>query len=196
MAQDAYNKRPIQNIRQNDLVMSAADMVERYMFGVDLTDDNGTGYLKKNIEFQILSAQEWLEKQIPGLLLHETEVTSEVHDYYLQDYVAFSFIKLYRFPVQSVSELSIQFPLATNIVTFDPSWYRIESVGAQVQLVPTQGTFSTILLSQGGSFLPLLYQGQQNVPALFRVTYKAGFKKNEIPFDIIDILNLNLFFCS
>jgi hypothetical protein len=188
MAKEAFNKRPV--IRDNQLCMTAQEMKDRYLFGVDLTDDDGNGYSKKNIEFQIRSAQMWLQKELPGLLLFPTEIKDERHDYYAQDYVAYNFIKLFKYPVQSVSDLSMQFPLATQVLKFNEEWYRIESVGAQIQLVPTAGTFSSILLSQGGNFLPLFYNGLQNVPSIWSVTYTAGFPKGEIPEDLLNIIGL------
>jgi hypothetical protein len=183
----AYNKRPP---KPKDLCISAQDLSGRYLFGVDLTDDSGNGYLTSNIEFNIRKAQLWLQKEIPGLLLFPTPIKSETHDYYMNDYVSYNFIKLFRFPVQSVEALRIQFPLATQHLTFDPSWYRVDSIGSQFQLVPTQGTFSSILLSQGGNFLPLFYQGLQQVPAIWQIDYTAGFLKGEIPEDILDIIGL------
>jgi hypothetical protein len=186
-SEPAYNKRPP---NPKELCISAADLCGRYLFGVDLTNDNGEGYLTKNIEFNIRKAQLWLQKEIPGLLLFPTQIKSETHDYYLNDYVAYNFIKLFRYPVQSVERVAIQFPLATQTLTFDPSWYRVDSNGAQCQLVPTQGTFSSIVLGQGGNFLPLFYSGLQQVPALWQIDYTAGFAKGQIPEDILDIIGL------
>lgn len=182
----AANKRPY----HKGLILTPEELKDIFLFGVDLTNDNGDPFPDAMFEFYIRSAQEWLEAKLGGLVLCETEIVDETHDYYMNDYMSYGFIKLFRFPVQEVSSLGIQFPLATNVLTFDPSWYRIESVGAQVQLVPTAGTFSTILLSQGGNFLPLFYQGMQQVPALWKVTYKAGFKKDQIPALLKEVIGM------
>lgn len=176
MATEAYNKR----IPSKHLIITPEELKNIFLFGVDLTDDDGNPYPPEMFEFYIRSAQEWLEMQVPGLVLCETEF-EEVHDYWVSDYTSYSFLKLFRFPVQEVSFVGVQFPLATNVLQFDPSWYRTESVGAITNLVPTAGTFSNILLSQGGNFLPLLYTGLTYVPSIFRVTYKAGFKKGDAP---------------
>lgn len=181
----ALNKRPY----SKSLIITPDELKNLFLFGVDLTNDDGDPFPEEMYEFYIRSAQEWLEMQIGGLLLCEQEV-EEVHDYYVSDYTSYSFVKLFRFPVQEVSFFGVQFPLATNVLQFDPTWYRAESVGAQVNLVPTAGTFSSILLSQGGNFLPLLYTGLQYVPAIFRVTYKAGFKKGEAPALIKEIVGM------
>jgi hypothetical protein len=182
---DAYNKRPY----SNKLVISVDELKELFLFGVDLTDDAGNEMSDKLIEFYILSAQDWLQTEIGGLLLCSTDI-EETHDYYINDYVSYGFIKLFRHPVQKVESVGVQFPLATQVLKFDPSWYRVESVGATTQLVPTQGTFSSILLSQGGSFLPLFYSGLQNVPSIWKVKYKAGFEKSQIPMSIKEIIGM------
>lgn len=185
--QEAQNKRP--KIKKCDLVMTAKELTNRYLWGVDLTNDEGAPYDKADLEFYIRSAQEWLQKQIPGLLLFPTVITNERHDYYATDYTSWNFIKMFRFPVQSVESLGMQFPLGTQITKFDPSWYRTESVAGQTMLVPTAGTFSSILLSQGGNYLPLL-SGNQNIPMVWSIDYTAGFEKGEIPTDILNIIGL------
>ena len=176
MATPAYNKRPY----SKHLIISPQELKNLFLFGVDLTNDDGVPFPEEMYEFYIRSAQEWLEMQIGGLTLCETDL-EEVHDYFINDYISYSFIKLFRFPVQEVSAFEVQFPMSSNVLKFDESWYRAESVGALVNLVPTAGTFSSILLSQGGNFLPLLYTGLTYVPAIFRIKYKAGFPKDQVP---------------
>ena len=172
-----------------DLVISAKEVREIFLFGVDLTDDNGNEMSDSLIEFYIRGAQSWFERALGGISLTEVDV-EEVHDYYINEYVQYAFIKLFRYPLRCVEFVGVQFPLANNVLQFDPSWYRVEQAGAQVMLVPTQGTFSSILLSQGGNFLPLLYQGLQWVPQIMKVKYKAGFAKGTVPPEIIEIIGM------
>jgi len=173
----AFNPRPVQKHR----IMTVEELKEIYLFGVDLTDDKGNEMPDRLHEFYIDAAQGWLEKELGGLSLCETRIVDETHDYYINDYVSYSAIKLYRTPVIDVESVGFQFPLQSQVLNFDPSWYRTEAVGAYVNLVPTQGTFSSILLSQAGNFMPLFYSGLQHVPAVLKVTYTSGFRKGEIP---------------
>jgi len=183
---EAYNKRPY----ETRLVMSADEVRETFLFGVKTTDDDGNEMPDSLIEFYIRSAQTWFETKIPGLLLFERSIVDEIHDYYINDYTTWSFLKTFRFPIQSVSEYSIQYPLGDKKLEFDPTWFRIDSNGAQINLVPTQGSFSSILLGQGGSFLPLLYTGRWYVPGIISVTYRAGFKNGQIPVNIKEIIGM------
>jgi hypothetical protein len=182
---DAVNERPY----DEGLIITPSEVKRTYLFGVDLTDDDGNEMPDELFKFYIRSAQDWLEKELGGVLLCEKEVT-ERHDYHRADYQSYSFIKLFRHPVQSVESVGFQFPLSETITNFDPSWYRAEATNGIVNLLPTQGTFSTILLSQGGNFLPLFYNGLQYVPHLFVVKYKAGFKKGQVPPMIRDIIGM------
>lgn len=181
----AVNKRTF----QQDLVITPDQLKKIFLFGVDLTDDDGTPYPDELFEFYIKSAQQWFETQIGGLKLCEQDFV-ERHDYRLQDYIQYSFIKLFKYPCQEVSKVSVQFPLSTNLLEFDPTWYRVDSVGGHVNLFPTQGTFSSILLSQGGSYIPLLYSGIEFVPHVLNIEYTAGFKKGEIPHNILNIIGM------
>lgn len=182
---EARNKRPI----QEDLVITANELRSIFLFGVSLKDDDGNEMSEKLLEFYIRSAQEWLETEIGGLVLCEREI-EEQRDYRLTDYMTYNFIKLFRFPVQNVNQVSIQFPLSQNLLTFDESWYRVESVGAHVNLFPTQGTFSSIILSQGGSYIPLVYSGIEFVPHMMYVKYRAGFKRGTIPAMIKELVGM------
>lgn len=174
---------------QNDLIISAKEVRELFLFGVDLTDDSGNEMSDRLIEFYIRSAQDWLQVKIPGIQLCP-KLIEEWHDYRLTDYITYNFIKLFRYPTIDVENVSIQFPLSENILDFDPSWYRTESVGSQVNLFPVQGTFSSIVLSQGGSYIPLVYSGIEYVPHMIRVRYTAGFKKGEVPNNLKEIIGM------
>ena len=172
-----------------DLVITRQELTDRYLFGLDQTDDYGNTLPDPVFAFAIRSAQDWLETELGGLVITEREF-EETRDYHIADYVSYSNVRLFRFPINEVSFMGVQFPLATNVLQFDPSWYRVESIGGISNLVPTQGTFSSILLSQGGNFLPLIYQGLQYVPAILRIKYKAGFKKGQVPPNILDIIGM------
>jgi hypothetical protein len=182
---EAANKR----VLQEDLIISVDEVKEIFLFGVNLSDDNGNPFPERMFEFYIRAAQDWFETELGGLTLCPRQI-NEQHDYRLTDYMTYNFLKLFRFPVQSVEKVSIQYPLSEDILTFDDSWYRVESVGAHVNLFPTQGTFSSILLSQGGSYLPLIYSGIEYVPHMMNVQYTAGFQKGQIPTNIKEVIGM------
>jgi hypothetical protein len=177
MSTEAFNKRTNMG---DDLIITADEIKKLFLFGVDLSDDDGNDFPDEMFEFYIRGAQNWVEVQLGGLILCERDIV-EYQDYYINDYEMYGFIKLKKMPVQSVSELAMNLPLSSAPTIIDPKWYRPESVGAQMNIVPAQGTFSSILLGQGGGFLPILYSGIPFIPQFWKITYKAGFKKNEFP---------------
>lgn len=183
--EEAVNKRP----KSSGIVITPQELKDTFLFGIDTTDDDGNQFPESIYEFYIKSAQNWLETQIGGLILCEKEI-EEYRDYHINDYRSFGFIKLLKFPVQSVQEVSAQFPLSENRLVFDPSWYRTDSTTAQTNLVPTNGSISSILLGQGGNYLPLLYNGLAFLPHFWRLRYKAGFKPEDVPFNIKEIIGM------
>jgi len=182
---DAANIRP----RSDEQVIDADFVKSTFLHGVNLKTDDGVDLPDEAIDFYIQSATRWVERELNVIIL-PTSISSESHDYYWDDYANFAFVKLLNFPVRSVSKVAIRFPLTTELLAFDDEWYRIESVAGQVNLIPTQGSFSAILIGQGGSFLPLLYSGRDYVPHIIQVDYEAGFKDGEIPEDILHLIGM------
>lgn len=180
----ASNIRPL---NKDKLVMTAKFVRDTFLFGIDLRDDNGNEMPNSLIEFYILSAQQWIERELDIFLL-PTNIDLETHDYHFQEYINFSFIKLFHKPCREVSRIAIRFPLSDTILEFDPSWFKIESVASQVNLVPTGGTISSFLISGGGSFLPMLYTNRDYVPHIIFVDYVAGFAEDCIPIDILEVI--------
>jgi hypothetical protein len=182
---EAANQRPY----DEGLIITPAEVKRVYLFGVDLTDDDGNEMPDELFKFYIRSAQDWLEKELGGVVLCEKEVI-EHRDYHRADYQSFAMMKLFRHPVQEVMEFGFQFPMSQNVSNFNETWYRAESTNGMVNLVPTQGSFSAIVMSQGGNFLPLLASGLQYIPHFFRIKYKAGFKKGQVPPMIRDLIGM------
>jgi len=181
----AFNIRP----NNTDLLVSARFVKENFLFGVNLTDDDGNEMPDTLIEFYIKAAQQYVQREL-GIMLLPTVIENEAHDYYYDDYTQFGHVKLHHYPLRKVNKYSIQFPISNEILEFDPSWFKADSVSGQVNLIPAGGTFSAILMGQGGSFLPLLYTGRDYIPYLIFVDYEAGFADGEIPFDILQVISM------
>lgn len=182
----AFNKRPPTN---HDLVVSADFVKEVFLFGVSLKDDFGRTMSDFLIEFYIRSAQTWLEREI-HILLHPTTILKETHDYIIADYCNFGFVKLNQLPVRKVTKWTMKFPVSSQSIEFDPKWFKADARNGMVNLVPTAGSFSTILMGMGGSFLPLLYTSTLSIPAIIEIDYEAGFAQGEIPPDMLEVIGM------
>lgn len=121
------------------------------------------------------------------ILLNEQDVTDELHDYILNDYQMFAFISLYKPPVSAITKLAVRYPTNPTDTIWPLEWARLQFPN-QLHLVPTHGTLSQVLIGQSGSYLPIIYSSMSFLPQLFRISYKAGFAQNKLPFDILDAL--------
>lgn len=168
-------------------VLTVEQLKQRYLFGVDLTDDAGNPLPDEVFQFYILSAIAWLEHELDIKVL-PTTFERELSDYYRNDYQNFTIIQLENYPVISVEEFAVEYPSGQNVIVFPDEWLRLDRNHGLLRVVPTAGTLSEILIGQGGSFLPAIYNGMSYLPDLFAVSYTAGFEDGELPFNLLDLI--------
>lgn len=118
----------------------------------------------------------------------ERVIVAEKHDYRIQEYNAFAFTQLFRIPTRSVQEVRAVYPTGQTIQVFPPEWVRIEKDRSYLQLVPTAGTISQVLLGQGGTYLPLVYGTLGWLPQLWSVDYTSGLDPDNIPLIFIQAI--------
>ncbi|MGA6924295.1 MAG: hypothetical protein WBY88_01365 [Desulfosarcina sp.] len=168
---------------------TARSITSDYLFGIPLVDEDGNEYPKSNIEDWIARSVGWLETQLQ-IKIKPTAITAEHHDYHIDDYQQFCYIQLYQFPVVSVESLVANYA-GQDVMTFPADWIHIYPESGQLQLIPTTGSLSQVLLGQGsGMLLPLITSRLSNMPHLFKVTYTAGFAENKIPSNIFDLISM------
>jgi hypothetical protein len=169
-------------------ILTVPQFKGRYFFGVDITDDQGNPLSDAVFQHYILQAIRWFEHQIDIPILPTT--FCDKHDYYREDFHAFNFIRLDNYPLISVEEFRVQYPSGQNVIVFPNEWVRINKPEGHVQIVPTAGTLSEILVGQGGSFLPAIYNGLAYLPQLFEISYTAGFEEGKVPANIVDLIGM------
>jgi hypothetical protein len=169
-------------------VLTVEQLKARYFFGIDITDDAGNPLSDQVFQFYILAALRYIEHQLDIPLLPTR--FCDLQDYYRNDYQAFNLLQLDNYPVQEVIEFRVQYPSGQSVIEFPQEWIRLDAVAGHVQIVPTAGTLSEILVGAGGSFLPAIYNGLDFLPQLFQVDYVAGFAEGQIPANIIDLIGM------
>lgn len=158
-----------------------------YLFGIPLVDEDGNEYPDRNINSWIAKAVGWLEHELQ-IKIAPTEIAAEHHDYYIDDYQAFCYLQLYHYPVVGVESLKASYA-GQDIMTFPQDWIHIYRETGQLQLVPTTGSLSQVLLGQGsGILLPLITNRLSHMPHLFKVDYMAGFPEDQVPSNIVDLI--------
>ncbi len=168
-------------------ILTVAELKQRYLFGVDLTNDEGVTLPDEVFQHYILSAIAWLEHELDIKVLPTTFVR-ELSDYYRNDYQNFTIIQLENYPVLSIEEFAVEYPSGQNVIIFPDEWLRLDRNHGLLRVVPTAGTLSEILVGQGGSFLPAIYNGMDYLPDLFAVSYTAGFEDGELPSNLLDLI--------
>lgn len=169
-------------------VLTIPQLKERYFFGIDITDSSGRPLSDATFRHYIIQAVRWFEHQLDIPLVPTT--FCELHDFHINDYHAFMIIALDNYPVQQILSARVQYPSGQNVIEFPEEWWRVDAAAGTFQIVPTAGTLSEILVGQGGSFLPVVYNGSGYLPQLFQIQHIAGFGINQVPRNIIDLIGM------
>jgi hypothetical protein len=157
---------------------------EYYLFGIPLEDLYGNKMKEGMLDHYIRSAIQHTQRMLQ-IVIEPIEIHDEVHDYYANDFLNWSFIQLHKRPVLEVTSLSMHFG---DMKMFDipVDWIRIHSISGQLQLFPVSGSSGSLILTQNGSFLPTLLGIYPNAPDLWRVSYRAGME--DIPDDLVEYI--------
>lgn len=171
-----------------DSILSVADLKAIYLFGVDLTNDRGEPFPDLMFKWGIRAAIAQLEREL-DIKIKPTQIV-ERYDYYRADYLTWTIIKLRQSPVLSVASVKVMWPSNTEVINFPAEWIQLRADVGQVNIVPTSGTFSQVLMTAGGSFLPLVASGREFVPNILEVDYTCGFAAGECPAEIREVLGM------
>lgn len=179
----------VEGITVEDVVatISPSYLKTNYLNGLDFVDENGVTIPAQWYAVKLRTAIATFERITKVRILRRT-ITAELHDYYAQDYAQFMYLNLFEYPVVSVESISAMYPTGQIITTFPNEWVRLDKMKGQIQLVPTNGTLSQVILGQGGSYLPILFGTMSKLPQLFHIDYTAGFEDGKIPTDLIDAI--------
>lgn len=186
-------KTPINKISKDafhrtEPLLTVEQLKIRYLAGLKFTDQEGNEIPKETFQHAISAAISYLEHKLDIIIL-PTELR-ENHDYRSQDYTMFNFISLKKRPVSEVSEILAKFPNNQELVKYPTDWFVLEKEAGQIQLSPVEGTFSGLIITQGGSYVPLIYGSRDYWPHLFQITYKAGFEPDCIPTIINEMIGM------
>jgi hypothetical protein len=160
-------------------VISVEELKTLYLFGVDLTDDNGDPIPDSVFQHYIIEAVDHWEREIDIPIITKRiegeEGSAEAQDYYREDYSKYIWLELDHFPVIEVLEVELVLPGEAVVQVFNREWIQLNRNTGQIQLVPGTGTAGTILLGASGSWIPLIYGHNRYIPHVFRIQYRAGF---------------------
>ena len=181
------------NIGTPGNMVTASDIRNKFLKGLPLTDVDGEDIEDSTLEQMIDAAIGIVERElridIKQKVVRSTPAPGEVfdveepnYDYDLNDYWKWGFMKLYRMPVQSIIKMEFIYPTGQKIMDIPTSWLKLRKDHGQVNLVPTAGSLSQVMIGSG-YYLPMLTAGVLgDLPSMMRIAYITGFKT--IPNDI------------
>jgi hypothetical protein len=175
---------------------SAQDLKDKYLAFLP-NDFNCNKFISdETIEFYIQAATEQLES-ILGMKISR-DVITERHDYIIDDWVQWGYIKT-TYPVQSPVSLSgflgqmeqVQYPFDWISVreTSDGKTYNREFRIIPIGSGATYNNTSALFL---GSFNQQLswWRQNRNVPNYWKMKYITGFPKDKVPADILQAIGM------
>jgi len=158
---------------------------DNYHPGIKLTGSDNQELSDDWYNEQIANAIDKVES-FTNVDILERSVKSEKHDYAVTDYTRYGFLQLYRVPSRSVQEVRAVYPTGNNIQIFPPEWIRLNQMHSQINLVPTAGSLSQVIIGQGADFIPLIFAKLSYLPHLWEVDYVSGFDPEAIPRLVIE----------
>jgi hypothetical protein len=156
-------------------ILNAAWLKERYLVGIDLTDDSGAEYPDELYNHSLKAAIAVLEGVL-GIRIRETREFEERQDVLYDEDVGYFLSTLDRRPVREVRALQVQY------ANFPPtdlplSWLHVVSeTHGQVQIIPGAEAFAGVVFSNAGAIWPTtLMTARRYTPQWVKYTYTAGF---------------------
>lgn len=188
-----FNAVSSAGLDRTEPVLTVEQFKQRYLVGLldadgNLTDWKGNTIPDATLQHHILAAISYLEMKLDLILLKTKFV--EKYDYRAVDYTSFNFIQLKKRPAISVEEIKAKFPNNIDLVKYPEEWYVLEKEASQIQLSPVEGTFSGLVVTQGGSYVPLIYGTRDYWPHMFEITYTAGFCDDQIPILLNEMIGM------
>lgn len=175
---------------QVESIITPKQLKERYLFGIEIVDNQGNELPDKTIQNYINNAISMLEHDL-GIYILPRDI-EEQKDYQANDYFQWGYLQLNYSPVIYLTDLKIaylrDFNNLTNqledeaILDIPKEWIRLSGdEGNILRLVPNNKFPARLQVEAGGSFFPELFRRHGHVPDLWIVNYKVGFKDGKIP---------------
>ena len=173
---------------ENALLVSVDELRENYLFGLDLSDDDGNPFPDRMLEWYIRAGVDWLTKELDIPLVAKT-IEDETHDHYAVDYARWGYFQLQNYPVLAVDEVYFQYPSMTSKSIINLDWVVLCEKGAHgvIQIVPGQGNIAEVLMIPGALF-PMWSGATGRVPGIWHFKYRAGYEPGTAPPDIKHVI--------
>ena len=155
--------------------VSIDNLINNYLFGIDLSDANGNPLPRSLFSHYLNSAIDYLQNLLDIVITDTTFV--ERHDYIRNDYQNWGFIQLDHNPVKEVKSVTMMYGNRPS-VNIPLDWVQLDKLTGQITLFPASGSANSLIIGQTG--LLFGFQSQWDyAPMLWEVEYVAGIDEND-----------------
>ena len=155
--------------------VSVDNLINNYLFGIDLSDASGNPLPRGLFIHYLNSATEYLSNLLDINITDQT--FEERHDYYRNDYTNWGFIQLDHNPVKEVKSLQLMYGGRPS-VDIPLDWIQLDKLTGQITLFPAAGSANTLIIGQTGMLFG--FQSQWDyAPSLWKVEYISGIDEND-----------------
>ncbi|HPI18756.1 MAG TPA: hypothetical protein PKY56_00160 [Candidatus Kapabacteria bacterium] len=167
------------------LFLSPFEVAEMFLYGITMTNNDGTKFSDEAIRMRILSAQKQVENYLSIKLIRQ--VYWENIDFIRTDYTQWGFFKT-AYPVRS--PLSLEGWIGTvRQIEYPISWASFHNTNDEenyfrtIHIVPvgTRTTTTPMAVVFSGITPHLGFMGVANIPNYWKVKYVTGFSKLVYP---------------
>lgn len=153
-------------------MFDVSEIRDNHLFGIPLKDADGNDFSDELLQTYLNSAIAWAEKKLQIVIVPRT--VEEKHDFILQDYQNWGFMRLWKKPVIEVESLSLYYG-HREMYNIPDDWLQVDNISGQLMLFPMSGSAGgMIVTAQGGMVTPLLTGAISYAPKMWHVKYKAG----------------------
>lgn len=184
-------------IRRTESFLTPETLKRRFLYGVEITDDNGQPLPEESYQDYIDIATSMLETALDICIAKRVfkgapvdpdtgevnDNAGEEKDFQSNDYWQWGYFQLNNLPVIKVTEIRAVYPSST-ILKYPPEWFKLQRHDGVLRLIPTSGTIVNFQVDNGGHYFPEIFRHQGHVPLVWQIDYEAGFDDGKIPMDI------------
>ena len=182
----------IRNRVNKGLIFNEKEILALYFYGIDIVNRQGTELGRDVIEFYVRSAQQEVEKFLTIKLVRQ--LIQEKSDYFRNEFNSRGFIKT-KYPVSS--PVKVDGYLGTQLqLSYPKNWLTVNQTeglptSRQIVLVPNTNfaNLTSTTAVYAGAIIPFssLINNDQ-IGSYFHVDYITGFRYDEMPFDLMDVV--------
>lgn len=181
--------------KNEGLIISPTELRENYLFGVPVCTNDGRKLNNQTIKQQITVAQKRIENLFSVKI--NRQVIEESKDFVLQEWNVWGYVKS-TYLISYPDDLK-GFINSAQQVNYPKEWLSIKkteqvAIWRNLYIIPNSASVNGATMTQNsmvfnGIVPHLYYYGKSFLPNYWRLKYITGWRADEIPDDLVDLIN-------